>query len=90
MGEKKKHHKLTFFRIMVPTQELIKARQSLLQVIFNLHHTRMSECIDSHIAFIPPRSIFQRMAISLEINSKALVFKLKKKEKKMGCCSLPP
>ena len=82
MGEKKKHYKLTFFRIMVPTQELVKARQSLRQVIFNLHHTSMWECIDSHIAFIPPRSIFQTMAISLEINSKGLVFKLKKLKRK--------
>ena len=34
MGEKKKYYKQTFFRIMVPTQELIKARRSLLQVRF--------------------------------------------------------
>ena len=34
MGEKKKYYKQTFFRITVPTQELIKARQSLLQVRF--------------------------------------------------------
>ena len=33
MGEKK-NYKQTFFRITVPTQELIKARQSLLQVRF--------------------------------------------------------
>ena len=30
----KKCYKKNFFRIMVPTQALIKARQSLLQVIF--------------------------------------------------------
>ena len=75
---------------MVPTQELVKARQSLLQVIFNLHHTSMWECIDSHIAFIPPRSIFQRMAISLEINSKGLVFKLKKNKKNNGLLFTSP
>ena len=33
VGEKKKYHKQTFFRIMVPTQELIKTHQSLLRVI---------------------------------------------------------
>ena len=30
----KKFYRQTFFAIMVPTQKLIKARQSLLQVIF--------------------------------------------------------
>ena len=29
----KKYYKQTFFRIMVPTQALIKASQSLLQVV---------------------------------------------------------
>ena len=58
---------------MVPTQELVKARQSLLQVMFNLLYTSMWECMDSHIAFIRPRLIFQMMAISLEMNSKGLV-----------------
>ena len=65
---------------MVPTQKLTKARQSLLQVLFCT--TPAWECMDNHIPFFPPRSIFLMMAIPLEMNSK------KKKEKKiMVSCS---
>ena len=48
--------KKNIINMMVPTQELIKARQGLLQVIFCT--TPAGEKVWNHIAFIPPRLIF--------------------------------
>ena len=67
---------------MVPTQKFIKARQSLLQVLFCT--TLAWECMDNHIPFFPPRSIFKMMAIPVEMNSK------KKGEENCGLLFISP
>ena len=72
---------------MVPTQEVIKARHSLLQVIFCTTPACENVWTTTSPLFHAPRSILGMMAIFLEMNSKGLILSLKK-EKKIENCGL--